>query len=72
VNATQAAALRALATAIVDTVRECEPEGAPAGPMYAALLGTLSLPQFEQVMDGLVAANKLRRVGHVYHLGSTP
>jgi hypothetical protein len=68
VNAVQFQALRALCDAIIETVGEAGTLGAPAGPMYAALMGQLSLHQFEQVMDGLVKAGKLRREGFVYFL----
>jgi hypothetical protein len=61
-------ALRALADAIIDTVRLAGPMGAPAGPMYAACMGQLELHQFEQVMDALVLARKLRRRGDLYFI----
>lgn len=62
----QIKALRAVAAILVDAVREAGPTGAPAGLMYAACLGKLSLHQFQQIMAGLVQAGKLRRDGHLY------
>ena len=43
------------------------PMGAPSGPMYAALMSYMTLDQYQTVMDGLVAAGKLKRRGHVYY-----
>ena len=65
-NAALLDGLRLIAEAIIETVRESGPMGAPAGPMYAACMSQLTLGQFEQVMEGLVLAGKLRRQGHVY------
>ena len=51
---------------IVQTVKEC-PDGAPAGPMYAALMSQgCTLSQFESLMGGLVRAGKLRKSGDLY------
>jgi hypothetical protein len=59
-------ALRAVAGIFVDTVKAAGPTGAPAGVMYAACLGKLSLDQFEQIMSALVATGKLVKRGQVY------
>jgi hypothetical protein len=59
--------MRLALQAILDAVREAGPIGAPGGVLYAALLGRISLPQFERVMGALVKAGKLRREGDLYH-----
>jgi hypothetical protein len=52
---------------IVDCAREAGPQGAPAGPMYAALMQHgCTLEQFESFMSILVEAKRLRKSGHLY------
>jgi hypothetical protein len=63
----KAAALRLALQAILDAVKEAGSLGAPGGVLYAALLGRISLQQFEQLMTALVRMGKLRREGDVYH-----
>jgi hypothetical protein len=64
----QAKALRQVGDAIIATVRSSGTMGAPAGPMYAALMAQgCSLEQFEQIMAGLVAAKMLRKSGDLYY-----
>ena len=64
----QVRALKAIADAIIETVRESGPLGAPSGVMYAALMAQgCSLDQYQQIMAGLVRAGKLRQSGHCYH-----
>ena len=59
-------ALLAIASAIIETVRDC-PEGAPSGPLYLAMMEKgCSLEQYEQLMAGLVDAGRLRKKGHLY------
>ena len=56
------AAIRGVANAIVETVRDVHPDGAPEGPMYAAFSqagGDLRL--FMGLVDALIAAGRLRR-----------
>jgi hypothetical protein len=61
-------AVRAVARALFETVKEAGAEGAPAGPMYAACMCTgISLDQFEQIMGALVRTGQLRKEGHVYY-----
>jgi hypothetical protein len=61
-------ALLAIATAIIEAVKEVEPDGAPAGSIYLALMEHgCSLAQFEQIMSALVEAGKLRQEGHLYY-----
>jgi hypothetical protein len=62
----QAAALRAVARMFLDAVKEGGKVGAPGGVMYAAVMDKLSLSQFQQIMDGLVAKGCLRRDGELY------
>jgi hypothetical protein len=64
-NANAVTAIRALADAIVDTVRETSP--APAGALYAAMAAHgFTKGQFDQFMAVLVEAGKLRRQGDLY------
>ena len=53
--------------ALNDTVIECGDEGCPAGPMYAALMGVMSLDRFTMLMGLLVKAGRVRYSGHVYY-----
>ena len=56
-----------LCAIIVEAVKDMGTMGAPSGPMYAALMSTgMTLGQYQTIMDGLVAAGKLKRRGHVY------
>jgi len=63
----QITAIRALADALVETVKETGDRGAPSGPMYAALCGMMTVHQYRQVMDRLVTLGRLRQEGHVYY-----
>jgi len=64
----QMLALKQVADAIIESVKECGSSGAPAGPMYAALMSRgCTLEQFEQIMSGLVKAGKLRKSGNIYY-----
>ena len=63
----KAAALRLALQAILDAVKEAGDLGAPGGVLYAALLGRMSLAQFEQIMAALVRMGKLRREGDLYY-----
>jgi hypothetical protein len=63
-------AVLAIANAIVEAVREVEPDGAPATSLYLAMMEFgCSLAQFEQLMSALVEAGKLRQEGHLYFVG---
>lgn len=57
--------VRRIYKVVVDTVNEC-PDGAPGGPMYAALMQHMSLDQFTAMMNSLVYAKRIRRQGEVY------
>jgi hypothetical protein len=64
----QIAALRQIADAIVDTVRETGSRGAPGGLLYIALSERgCTLRQFENLMSALIAAGRLRQDGQVYY-----
>jgi hypothetical protein len=63
----QAEAMAELCSIIVESVRDVGTMGAPSGPMYAALMQYMTLEQYQTIMGGLVAAGKLRQVGHVYY-----
>ncbi len=64
----QISALRAIASAVLETVKEAGEMGAPAGPMYAALMAHgCSLHQFEQIMGGLERSGYVRKSGDCYH-----
>lgn len=66
----QAAALRQVVGAVVDTVREVEPHGAPGGVLYAGMMAQgCTLQQFQGIMAGCVRAGWLTKDGEVYHLG---
>jgi hypothetical protein len=60
-------AIRFIAQTFIDTVKEMGNAGAPAGPMYAAVMDKLTLSQLDAIMGMLVAAGKLNKSGHVYH-----
>jgi hypothetical protein len=64
---TRAKALRAILGVMLDTVKEMGAQGAPAGVMYAAVCGRMSLAQFQAVMGALESAGKVRKSGHVYY-----
>ena len=59
------AAVGALVKVIVDTVRECEGFGIPAGHLYAALSGYVSLATFDDLVNLAVASGKIRRDGDI-------
>lgn len=59
-------AIIAIAKALLETIQE-SPNGAPAGPMYAATMGMIDLSTFEAIMQALVEAGKVKKVGHVYY-----
>jgi hypothetical protein len=67
----QIEAVRVIARAIVESVRDVGT--APAGPMYAALMGQgCTLNQFQQIMGQLVRAGFLTHDAdaHTYSLGA--
>jgi hypothetical protein len=64
---TKAKALHAILGVMLDTVKECGAQGAPAGVMYAAVCGRMNLNQFNAVMGALESAGKVRKEGFVYY-----
>ena len=63
-------AILAICAAIIETVKEAGPEGAPGTSLYLALMEHgCTLVQFQQIMDALVEAGKLRQEGHLYYAG---
>ena len=65
----QALKLAAICKAVIETVREAGPMGAPGGHIYAALMAQgASLSQYESLMSALVRSGKLERRGHCYHV----
>jgi hypothetical protein len=61
-----AALLRLALQGILDAVKEAGDLGAPRGVLYSALMGKISLAQFEQIMSALVRFGKLRRKDQLY------
>lgn len=60
-------ALLHVTKALLETVQEAGERGAPAGPLYAAVMTVgISLNAFEQIMGALVQARMVRKSGHVY------
>ena len=63
--------VRRVYKAVIDTVNET-PQGAPAGPMYAALMQYMTLDQFTAMMDSLVYAKRICREGDLYFPATKP
>ena len=58
--------LHLVAQAVLGTIEEAGPAGAPEGPLYMALMGRgCSLETFQAIMGGLEDAGKIKRLGHV-------
>ena len=63
------AALKAIADAVIDVVRQAGPLGCPGGTLYAALMTYgASLEQYEQFMSVLVLTGKLTKRGDLYFI----
>jgi len=68
-TAEQRAALKAICDAIIETVKATGPLGAPGGLLYAALMAHgCTLEQFQNLMNGLVAAKMLTKRSECYHI----
>jgi len=65
-TAEQKLALKTILDIVLLTIKEAGKDGAPAGPMYAALMSIMSLDQFEAIMAGLAQTGRVRKQGHVY------
>lgn len=60
----------AIATAILETVKEAGPMGAPGGVLYLALMSVgISLSLFETIMSVLVKTGKVTKRGQCYFIG---
>ena len=60
--------LAQVTSAVVETVNEAGPSGAPAGPMYLAFMQWgMSLATFEAVTGALVDTGKIKRRGDVFY-----
>jgi hypothetical protein len=59
-------ALTLLIDAVIDSVAVGGTDGAPGGVLYAAMMGQVSLSQFEDLMRFLVAVGKLTKRGDLY------
>lgn len=60
-------ALRAVAAAIIDSVKAAGPTGASGGVIYAALMAQgCTLSQYQSIMSGLVRAGMLTQNGDCY------
>lgn len=65
---TQAEAIRAIATIVIEALESAGTVGIPAGYLYAALMQVgCTLSSFEKLMGGLVQAGRARKRGHVYY-----
>lgn len=54
-----------LANMFLDTIKATGDRGAPTGHMYTAVMGVMSLEQFQGFMTGLQKAGKIVVRGHV-------
>jgi len=56
-----------LCETVIAAVQEAGPQGAPAGPIYAACMTVgMSLEQFERLMAVIVRSGRLRKSGDLY------
>ena len=59
--------LALLVDAVVETIKESGPMGAPGGVLYAALMTRgFSLEEFEILMRVVVATGRVYKTGHLY------
>jgi hypothetical protein len=65
-------AVRQLAVATAESVKEAGEHGCPGGTLYAALMGTMNLEQFESFMRAMVRAGMLRKKGDLYFVAGRP
>ena len=64
------ATIMAVIEAIRQTIDEAGTRGAPAGPMYAALMAafpSITVEQFDKLTGILVEGGAVRREGHVFY-----
>lgn len=58
------AAIQVAAT-ILDAIRAFGPRGVPAGELYAAVMGSMSLDSFTSIIGALKRANLVREANHL-------
>ena len=59
--------LKLICDAIIESIETAGPLGAPAGPLYAAMMHYgFTLEEFTSLMNGLVRAGKIRQKGNLY------
>ena len=64
----QQSAVTMIVHAVLDTIRESGPMGAPSGILYAGLMAQgCSLSQYQSLMGALERAGKVRLDGDCYH-----
>ena len=62
-------AMRAVLTAVTDTIRESGALGAPSSALYLALRDSgCTLTKYQAIMGALVTAGKVRQEGHCYFI----
>jgi len=60
-------ALVLIACSVVETCRDMDPDGAPGGHLYAALMNRMNLHNFNDMMTRLVRMGLLEKRGDCYH-----
>jgi hypothetical protein len=67
-NPEQASALRLIVSAVLETIEEAGPMGAPGGHLYAALMHAgCTYSQFVSLMGALVRSGRVVKRGECYH-----
>ncbi len=56
-----------IASAILDAIKDSGSRGIPSGHLYVMLMGTLSLEQYQAIVDGLKDAKRIRIENHVLY-----
>lgn len=60
--------LRTVCQTMLEAVAAGGSTSAPSGVMYSALMGKISLGQFEQIMGALEETGMVKKTGHVYFI----
>lgn len=55
-------------SAILETIHAAGQEGAPLGPMYAALMSRVNLDEFQRLIQLLTKGGLITSMGHVARL----
>lgn len=66
-NRDQMLAAVQLCKALIETIREAGPMGAPSGHMYAALMDEISLEQYQQIMAICKSTGLVEERGHCFY-----